>query len=84
MNYTEEMAVLPSDGKMSPLRSKSELMDTEHEIDGHGVPAGEEAWEEYGCVIWDLAASRTHAELMVPILRTFSSSDWTNQYASLM
>lgn len=26
---------------------------------------GEEAWEEYGCVLWDLAASKTHAELMV-------------------
>lgn len=29
------------------------------------VSAGEEAWEEYGCVLWDLAASVTHAELMV-------------------
>lgn len=27
--------------------------------------AGDEVWEEYGCVLWDLAASRTHAELMV-------------------
>ncbi|CAK7329263.1 unnamed protein product [Dovyalis caffra] len=26
---------------------------------------GEEVWEECGCVLWDLAASRTHAELMV-------------------
>ncbi|CAA7027723.1 unnamed protein product [Microthlaspi erraticum] len=25
----------------------------------------EEAWEDHGCVLWDLAASRTHAELMV-------------------
>ncbi|KAK2643508.1 hypothetical protein Ddye_025271 [Dipteronia dyeriana] len=30
-----------------------------------GVLAGEEAWEEYGCILWDLAASRDHAELMV-------------------
>lgn len=29
------------------------------------VPTGEEAWEEHGCVLWDLAASKTHAELMV-------------------
>lgn len=28
---------------------------------------GEEAWEEYGCILWDLAASTTHAELMVPV-----------------
>ncbi|XP_050211722.1 uncharacterized protein LOC126661880 isoform X2 [Mercurialis annua] len=27
--------------------------------------AGEDVWEEFGCVLWDLAASRTHAELMV-------------------
>lgn len=25
----------------------------------------EEVWEEHGCVLWDLAASETHAELMV-------------------
>ncbi|ONI01011.1 hypothetical protein PRUPE_6G116300 [Prunus persica] len=31
---------------------------------GHSVPVGEEAWEEYGCILWDLAASKTHAELM--------------------
>ncbi|KAM7260177.1 hypothetical protein ACFE04_015918 [Oxalis oulophora] len=30
-----------------------------------GVSVGEEGWEEYGCVLWDLAASKTHAELMV-------------------
>lgn len=29
--------------------------------------AGDEVWEEHGCVLWDLAASRTHAELMVLI-----------------
>lgn len=32
---------------------------------GHSVPVEEEAWEEYGCILWDLAASKTHAELMV-------------------
>ncbi|KFK27615.1 hypothetical protein AALP_AA8G406600 [Arabis alpina] len=25
----------------------------------------EDAWEDHGCVLWDLAASKTHAELMV-------------------
>ncbi|KAF8098889.1 hypothetical protein N665_0256s0020 [Sinapis alba] len=29
------------------------------------VSSVEEAWEEHGCVLWDLAASETHAELMV-------------------
>ncbi|CAH1437883.1 unnamed protein product [Lactuca virosa] len=26
---------------------------------------GDESWEEHGCILWDLATSRTHAELMV-------------------
>ncbi|KAK3033542.1 hypothetical protein RJ639_034003 [Escallonia herrerae] len=25
----------------------------------------ESSWEEYGCILWDLAASKSHAELMV-------------------
>lgn len=34
--------------------------------DKHEVAAvGEKAWEEYGCVLWDLAANETHAEFMV-------------------
>ncbi|EXB81611.1 hypothetical protein L484_014095 [Morus notabilis] len=32
---------------------------------GHDMSVREEAWEENGCVLWDLAASKTHAELMV-------------------
>ena len=31
----------------------------------HDTSLGEEAWEEYGCILWDLAASKNHAELMV-------------------
>ncbi|XP_070033653.1 uncharacterized protein [Nicotiana tomentosiformis] len=29
------------------------------------VAVGKEDWEESGCILWDLAASRTHAEFMV-------------------
>uniref|UniRef100_M1AAM7 Uncharacterized protein n=1 Tax=Solanum tuberosum TaxID=4113 RepID=M1AAM7_SOLTU len=29
------------------------------------VAVGEETWEEFGCILWDLAASKTHAEFMV-------------------
>ncbi|XP_030451350.1 uncharacterized protein LOC115673346 isoform X1 [Syzygium oleosum] len=35
---------------------------------GNGLPKAstlEEVWEGYGCILWDLAASQTHAELMV-------------------
>ncbi|KAL7202130.1 hypothetical protein ACSBR1_033744 [Camellia fascicularis] len=34
-----------------------------HEKQGGSV--GEDAWEECGCVLWDLAASKTHADFMV-------------------
>ncbi|VFQ96536.1 unnamed protein product [Cuscuta campestris] len=30
-----------------------------------GLAAGEEAWQECGCILWDLAASKPHAEFMV-------------------
>ncbi|KAK8469657.1 hypothetical protein PHAVU_005G128700 [Phaseolus vulgaris] len=53
-------------------RNKSENMDVDvsaefsrGECEGTDVSVGESAWEEYGCVLWDLAASKTHAELMV-------------------
>ncbi|KAL5763883.1 hypothetical protein ACOSP7_016245 [Xanthoceras sorbifolium] len=39
--------------------------DSYSKLEKPGVSAGEEAWEEYGCILWDLAASRDHAELMV-------------------
>ncbi|KAK8562422.1 hypothetical protein V6N12_010500 [Hibiscus sabdariffa] len=35
------------------------------EGESSGLSAGEEVWEECGCVLWDLAANQTHAELMV-------------------
>lgn len=54
-------------------KNTSENMDVDRESshptgDGFqhsGVSAGEDAWEEHGCILWDLAASKTHAELMV-------------------
>ncbi|KAK9279560.1 hypothetical protein L1049_013239 [Liquidambar formosana] len=36
-----------------------------HRVERPVASVGEEAWEEYGCILWDLAASRTHAEFMV-------------------
>ncbi|XWS73983.1 hypothetical protein CRYUN_Cryun02cG0176400 [Craigia yunnanensis] len=50
--------------------SKSDFHGEDEEDSCHGgenarVSAGEEVWEECGCVLWDLAANQTHAELMV-------------------
>lgn len=39
--------------------------DSRHKLEQPNISAEEEVWEEYGCILWDLAASRTHAELMV-------------------
>ncbi|TKY48599.1 saal1 protein [Spatholobus suberectus] len=45
--------------------SHGEYQDTGDGIERSRVSVGEETWEEYGCILWDLAASKTHAELMV-------------------
>ncbi|OMO58265.1 Armadillo-like helical [Corchorus capsularis] len=50
--------------------SKSDFHGEDEEDSSRGggnarLLAGEEVWEECGCVLWDLAANQTHAELMV-------------------
>lgn len=44
-----------------------------HKEENARLSAGEEVWEECGCVLWDLAANQTHAELMAV---KFWSSRW--------
>ncbi|XP_061345407.1 uncharacterized protein LOC133291199 isoform X2 [Gastrolobium bilobum] len=62
-NKSENMDVDVS-GEVSHRRG--EYKDTTGDGFEHsGVSVGENAWEEYGCILWDLAASKTHAELMV-------------------
>ncbi|MED6132918.1 hypothetical protein PIB30_023323 [Stylosanthes scabra] len=43
----------------------SEVFHKQGECDGTSNAGKEQDWEEYGCVLWDLAANTTHAELMV-------------------
>ena len=64
---TEESVLPPSEnGTANSLNGEYEAMDTVNDTVQHeGASVGEEAWEEYGCILWDLASSRTHAELMV-------------------
>lgn len=62
-------ASVSSDENLKWSKNKSENMDVD-DVCGDGIRIehsgiGEDAWEEYGCVLWDLAASKTHAELMV-------------------
>ena len=50
--------------------SKSDFQGEDEEDSRRGggntrLSAEEEVWEECGCVLWDLAANQTHAELMV-------------------
>ncbi|XP_054815498.1 uncharacterized protein LOC129315650 isoform X2 [Prosopis cineraria] len=44
---------------------KGELEDLCDGLEQSGASVRNEAWEEYGCILWDLAASKMHAELMV-------------------
>lgn len=64
---TEEIVLPPSEnGTANSSNGEYEAMDTVNDTVQHeGASVGEEAWEEYGCILWDLASSRTHAELMV-------------------
>lgn len=47
-------------GRHDASDERSSHQDT-HEV----ALVGEKAWEEYGCILWDLAANKTNAELMV-------------------
>lgn len=46
-------------------RPEGENEESCHGFNRPSNSVGEEAWEEYGCILWDLAASKTNAELMV-------------------
>ncbi|XP_022730759.1 protein saal1 isoform X2 [Durio zibethinus] len=53
--------------KLLPVDSRNgeDEKDSRHGGENARLSAGEEVWEECGCVLWDLAANQTHAELMV-------------------
>ncbi|KAG4138058.1 hypothetical protein ERO13_D07G110400v2 [Gossypium hirsutum] len=51
------------DPTKSDFRGESD--EDSHKEENAHLSAGEEVWEECGCVLWDLAANQTHAELMV-------------------
>ncbi|KAF7823301.1 Protein saal1 [Senna tora] len=44
---------------------QGELKDSCNGLEQSGASVGEEVWEEHGCILWDLASSKRHAELMV-------------------
>eukprot|EP00257_Ricinus_communis_P020582 XP_015579844.1 uncharacterized protein LOC8266986 isoform X1 [Ricinus communis] len=72
-NWPEKMNSVDNFDKSTCRDEKDE--DSSFRVEQHCNLAGEDDWEEYGCVLWDLAASRTHAELMVEnlILEVFLS-----------
>ena len=71
----ESRAFLSQNGVLNDPNSEIAAMDAvEHtgrdggcdgSHDEQGELVGADAWEEYGCIVWDLAASQTHAEFMV-------------------
>lgn len=60
---SEGMDIVEDCGKHARLEGEDE--ESCHRFDRPSVSAGEEAWEECGCILWDLAASKANAELMV-------------------
>lgn len=65
---------LPENGGEAEAMDSSENHDT---LEGQNPPnnyqnedrsAGEQTWEECGCILWDLAASEDHAQFMVPVI----------------
>ncbi|XP_038901476.1 uncharacterized protein LOC120088329 isoform X2 [Benincasa hispida] len=46
----------------------------------------EKVWEEYGCILWDLSASKSHAELMVQnfVLEVLSANLMVSQSVRVM
>ncbi|RZC70609.1 hypothetical protein C5167_033771 [Papaver somniferum] len=60
-NESEPMDI-PNDENEKSCENKGGEMDGS---ECHEILTEEEAWEEYGCVLWDLAANKTHAVFMV-------------------
>lgn len=76
--YSSGDQVLSSSGTVSKCQGignaddSDKFADQEDEDEGacprleqHISSSEEKVWEEYGCILWDLSASKFHAELMV-------------------
>ncbi|KAM4096564.1 hypothetical protein ACJW30_08G114400 [Castanea mollissima] len=76
---SEGMDIVEDCGKHARLEGEDE--ESCHRFDRPSVSAGEEAWEECGCILWDLAASKANAELMVQnlILEVLSANLMVSQ-----
>ncbi|KAI5412348.1 hypothetical protein KIW84_057141 [Lathyrus oleraceus] len=62
-NKHENMDV--DDESCESSHALGEYQDKSDGFERSGDSVREDEWEEYGCILWDLAASKTHAELMV-------------------
>ncbi|XP_026416572.1 uncharacterized protein LOC113312010 [Papaver somniferum] len=60
-NESEPMDI-PNDENEKSFENKGGEMDSSERRE---ILTEEEAWEEYGCVFWDVAANKTHAVFMV-------------------
>ncbi|KAF3455130.1 hypothetical protein FNV43_RR05578 [Rhamnella rubrinervis] len=64
-NVSGRMDIVDDVHNFAPGERESEDSCSGVEQPGHDISVREEVLEEYGCILWDLAASKTHAELMV-------------------
>ncbi|KAH6773085.1 hypothetical protein C2S52_004061 [Perilla frutescens var. hirtella] len=63
---TQDAANLPENGgESATMQSSDNGQEKQNGCQSGGESAGEQAWEECGCILWDLAASEDHAQFMV-------------------
>ncbi|KAI3948909.1 hypothetical protein MKW92_051873 [Papaver armeniacum] len=65
VNGQESTPAVPNSNVQTCTDNESEPMDILNGSECCEILTEEEAWEEYGCVLWDLAANKTHAVFMV-------------------
>lgn len=55
-------------------------------LEQHISSSEEKVWEEYGCILWDLSANKSHAELMVDnlVLEVLSANLMVSQSVRVM
>lgn len=69
----EDATSLPENGGEAEAMESSEnygklVVQPTNDYQNEGGSAGEQTWEECGCILWDLAASEDHAQFMVLVI----------------
>ncbi|KAF4393425.1 hypothetical protein F8388_023229 [Cannabis sativa] len=73
----------PQQETMQLDQQQQQQQQPNHHHESLSVGVGDQAWEDYGCILWDLAANKTHADFMVEnLLLQVLSANLTVQQSS--